>query len=251
MDFMGNIIYNPDTETLEQLNIGNLQLIQPKHGYRFSVDAVLLADFITLKPDDRLIDLGTGSGIIPLLITALTPACKIVGIELQERLARFARKNVTLNALDDRIQIIHGDLKHTSQWFRAGEFDVLCSNPPYRKVGTGRMNPGTEHAIARHEIACQLSDLLTATKYLIKPGGKIFLIYLPERLSELLTGLQRYNLESKRIRFVHPSNETAASFVLVEAHRDASPGVIVLPPLVLYRQENVYSDEAKRILREK
>jgi tRNA1Val (adenine37-N6)-methyltransferase len=244
-------MYNPDTETLEHLNIGNLGFIQPKHGYRFSVDAILLADFITVKPDDRLIDLGTGTGIIPLLITVLTPACKIVGIELQERLARLARENVALNALNDRIHIIHGDLKQISRWFRAGEFDVLCSNPPYRKVGTGRMNPETEQAIARHEIACQFSDLLTAAKYLIKPGGKIFLIYLPERLSELLTELRKYNFESKRIRFVHTSNATSASFVLVEAHRDAAPGVIVLPPLFLYRQENVYSDEAKRILREK
>jgi tRNA1Val (adenine37-N6)-methyltransferase len=244
-------MYNPDTETLEQLNIGNLRFIQPKRGYRFSVDAVLLADFMTVKPDERLIDLGTGSGIIPLLSAVLTPAHEIVGLELQERLVQLAKQNVSINALEHRVHIVHGDLKQVSRLFRAGEFDVLCSNPPYRKVGTGRMNPGTEQAIARHEIACQLSDLLTAAKYLIKPAGKVFLIYLPERLSELLTGLRMHRLEPKKIRCVHTSNQTPASLVLVEAHRDGAPGLTILSPLFLYSQENIYSDEAKRILREK
>lgn len=243
-------MYNPDTETLERLNIGNLQCIQPKQGYRFSVDAILLADFLKVKPDDRLIDLGTGIGIIPLLSTVLTPAREIVGLELQTGLMQIAQRNIELNSLDERIRIIHGDVKQISQLFRAGEFDALCSNPPYRKVGSGRLNPDTEQAIARHEVACQLEDLLRAAKYLIRPGGKVFLIYLSERLSELLGGLSRYRLEPKKIRCIHTAVHTPASFVLVEAHRDAASGVLVLPPLFLYNEENVYSSEAKRILHE-
>ncbi len=243
-------MYNSATETLEQLNIGQLQFIQPQQGYRFSVDAVLLADFLSAKPDERLIDLGSGTGIIPLLSAVLTPAREIIALELQDRLAELAKRNIAINSLDHRIRIIQGDLRQVSQVFRAGEFDVLCSNPPYRKAGTGRRNPGEEQAIARHEILCSLDDVLTACKYLIKPGGKVFLIYLPERLSELLAGLSQYRLEPKRMRCVHSSKNTTASLVLVEAQRDANSGLIVLPPLFLYSQKNMYSSEAKRILHE-
>lgn len=238
------------TETLEQLNIGGLKFFQPKQGYRFSVDAVLLVDFIVVKPEGRLVDLGTGSGIIPLLASVLTPAREIVGLDIQERLVQLARKNVVYNQLEDRIHIVHGDLRQVAQLFRAGEFDAVCSNPPYRKVGTGRINPDDEQAIARHEISCQLRDLLAACKYLVKPGGKAFLVYLPERLSELLGQMGAYKLEPKNIRCVHSSETTTASLVLVEAQRDASPGMNILPPLFLYNQENEYTDEAKRILRE-
>lgn len=244
-------MYNPDTETLETLKIGNLRYIQPKRGYRFSIDAILLADFVNVKPDERIIDLGTGSGILPLLIAALTPVREIVGLELQEPLAQIARRNVRLNALDDRIQILEGDLRQVPRLFRAGTFDVLCSNPPYRKVGTGRINPENEQAIARHEIACSLSDLLAAWKYLVKPGGKVFVIYLPERLSELLAGLTAFRLEPKRLRCIHSARHTPASLALVEAQRDASPGLIVLPPLFLYTNGQEYSEEAKHILHEK
>ena len=149
-----------------------------------------------------------------------------------------------------RIQIVHGDLRQVAQLFRAGEFEVLCSNPPYRKVGTGRINPDDEQAVARHEITCQLSDLLAACKYLVKPGGKVFLIYLAERLGELFAQMSDYRLAPKRLRCVHASAQTVASLVLVEAQRDAAPGLKILPPLFLYNQEREYTDEAKRILRE-
>jgi tRNA1Val (adenine37-N6)-methyltransferase len=244
-------MYSSETETLEQLKIGNLQFVQPKKGYRFSLDAILLANFISAKPAERLIDLGTGSGVIPLLVSVLTPVREIVGVELQERLMCFACRNVALNALEERIRIVQGNLKKISSYFRAGEFDLLCSNPPYRKLGDGRLNPDSEQAIARHEVECELEDLLAAATFLLKPGGKMFLIYLPERLGELLAGLQRYRLEAKRIRCIHSAKQTPASLVLVEAQRDASSGLTVLPPLFLYCRENVYSSEARTILHER
>lgn len=243
-------MYDPHTETLDQLRIGNLRCLQPRKGYRFSVDAMLLADFLRVERDERLIDLGAGSGILPLLCAALTAAREIVGLELQERLAQLAQRNVELNELTARIRIVQGDLKQVSHLFRAGEFDVLCSNPPYRKIGSGRRNPGTEQAIARHEIACALNDLTAAAKYLVKPGGKAFFIYLPERLSELCVALTSHRLEPKTMRCVHSHAAAPASLVLLEARRDAAPGMDVLPPLFLYDQENIYSEEAKRILRE-
>jgi tRNA1Val (adenine37-N6)-methyltransferase len=239
-----------EMSTVEQLNIGNLEFLQPKHGYRFSVDAVLLADFLRIKPTERLIDLGTGSGIIPLLASVLTPAQEIVGIEIQEQLVTLARKNVAMNHLEDRVRILHGDLKHIARHFRSGEFEVLCSNPPYRKIGTGRLNPQDEQAIARHEIHCQIDDLLAACKYLVNPGGKVFLIYLPERLGELISQMHQYHLEPKRLRCVHSYQTTPASLMLIEAHRDAAPGLTIQPPLILYARKNEYTEEAKRILRE-
>ncbi len=243
-------MHDPNTETLEQLRIGHLQYLQPKRGYRFSVDAILLADFLRVSHRERIIDLGAGSGILPLLCAVLTPAYEIVGLELQERLAQLAQRNVQLNHLDARVRIVQGDLRQVSSLFRAGEFDVLCSNPPYRKVGSGRKNPGAEQAIARHEIACRLDDLAAAAKYLVKPGGKAFFIYLPERLSELCVALTASRLEPKAMRCVHARAATPASLVLLEARRDAAPGMDVLPPLFLYEQEHIYSEEAKRILRE-
>jgi tRNA1Val (adenine37-N6)-methyltransferase len=180
----------------------------------------------------------------------LTSAQEIVGIEIQEQLATLARQNVAMNHLEDRIRILHGDLKHVAQHFQSGEFDVICSNPPYRKLGAGRLNPRNEQAIARHEIHCQLGDLLAACKYLVKPGGKVFLIYLPERLGELINQMQQYRIEPKRLRCVHSYQTSPASLMLVEAHRDAAPGLTIQPPLILYARKNEYSDEAKRILRE-
>ena len=236
--------------TLEQLKIGQFTFRQPQAGYRFSVDAILLADFITVKPADRLIDLGTGAGIIPLLLAALTPAREIVGLEIQERLAALAQENVACNHLEMRIRIVSGDLRQAAQLFRAGEFDAACSNPPYRKIGAGRLNPDAEQAAARHELTCQLSDLLAACKYLVKPGGNVFLIYLPERLGELISHMRDVRLEPKKMRCVHANVTAAASLVLVAAQRDAAPGLQILPPLMLYNPAGGYTDEAKRILRE-
>lgn len=235
--------------TREALKLGGLQILQPQQGYRFSVDALLLADFLNVKPTERLLDLGTGSGIIPLLVSALTPACAIVGLEIQPQLAELARQNVMLNHLDDRIQICQGDLRHIHQHVQAGTFDVVCSNPPYRKVGAGRLNPHTEAAAARHELLCQLPDVVAACKYAVKPGGKVFLIYLPERLGELMSHLRQHGLEPKRVRCVHSVQTAPASLILVEAQRDAAVGLKLLPPLFLYQHEREYTDEAKRILR--
>lgn len=237
-------------ETLERLHIGDIQCLQPDRGYRFSVDAILLADFIRVKPHDRCLDLGTGCGIIPLLLAVLTPAREIVGLELQKRLACLAQRNVTLNHLEGRVRIVQGDLRQSAQLFPAGRFDVVVSNPPYRKIGAGRLNPHDEQAVARHELTCQLDDLLAACKYLIKPGGKVFLIYLAERLAELFDGLRASRLEPKRLRCVHSFAHTPASLVLVEARRDAADGLRVLPPLYLYTRDNQYTAEAKQILRE-
>lgn len=238
------------TTIREQLKIGGLHVLQPQDGYRFSLDAVLLADFLTVKPTERLLDLGTGAGIIPLLASVLTPAREIVGLEIQPQMTTLAQENVALNHLEARIQIRQGDLKQIAQIFQPGEFEVVCANPPYRRVGAGRLNPQTEEAIARHEILCDLRDVLAACKYAVKSGGKVFLIYLPERLGELISQMRQARLEPKRLRCIHSVSTASASLVLVEARRDAAAGLQVLPPLILYNQQQEYTDEARRILRE-
>jgi tRNA1Val (adenine37-N6)-methyltransferase len=247
---MENEQLSDEDVTFEELNIGGLHIRQPRQGYRFSLDAILLADFLRVKAGERLLDIGTGSGIIPLLASELTSAREIVGLELQERLFTLARENIRMNHLENRITIVRGDLKSVSQMFQAGEFEVVCSNPPYRKVGSGRINPNSEAAIARHEVACRLDDLVAASKYLVKPGGKVFIIYLAERLGEFVSRLRQHNLEPKRLRFVHSFYTSQASLALVEAQRDASAGLKILPPFVVYNQEKEYTDEAKRVLRE-
>jgi tRNA1Val (adenine37-N6)-methyltransferase len=236
--------------TRETLKIGGLQIRQPRQGYRFSLDAILLADFLQVRAGDRVIDVGAGSGIIPLLVSELTDAAAIVGLEIQDRLVALARENIRLNHLEDRITIIHGDLKQAARLFQAGEFDVVCSNPPYRKMGAGRLNPDPEAAIARHEVACALEDLVVASKFLVKPGGKVCVIYLAERLGELMSQLRHHRLEPKRLRFVHSHHHAEASLTLIEARRDAGAGLKILPPFVVYANEQEYTDEAKRILRE-
>lgn len=236
--------------TQEPLKIGGLQVRQPRAGYRFSLDAVLLADFLTVKPTERLLDLGTGAGIIPLLASVLTPAHAIVGLEIQPQMVELARENAALNQLEHRIQIRQGDLKQIADLFQPGEFEVVCSNPPYRRMGAGRLNPQTEEAIARHEMLCDLHDVLAACKYTVKPGGKVFLIYLAERLGELISQMRQARLEPKRLRCVHSNRAASASLVLVEARRDAAAGLNMLPPLFLYDQQREYTDEARRILHE-
>lgn len=243
------IISSPDGETLERLNIGGFEFAQPQYGYRFSVDALLLADFVRAKARDRLIDLGTGSGILPLLLAELTPAQHIVGLEIQPRLVGLARRNVARNGVQDRITILHADLKEVPRSFQAGTFDVLCANPPYRKIGAGRLNPQSEQAIARHEIACTIFDVAAAAKFLLKPGGKGFFIYLAERLSDLMQTLRNHALEPKSLRCIHSHPTDPASLVLLEARRDGAPGLTILPPLSLYRDTQEYSEEARRILR--
>jgi tRNA1Val (adenine37-N6)-methyltransferase len=246
----GHVPIVDDDLTYEELNIGGLHIRQPRKGYRFSLDAILLADFLRVKTGERVLDIGTGSGIIPLLASELTTAKDIVGLELQDRLFALACDNIRLNHLEQRVTIIQGDLCQVQTLFQAGEFDVVCSNPPYRKEGSGRVNPNDEAAIARHEIACQLPDLVAACKYAVKPGGKVYLVHLAERMGELISCMRQYNLEPKRLRFVHSFHTADASLALVEAQRDALAGLKILPPFVVYTKEKEYTDEAKRVLRE-
>ena len=222
-------------ETFDTLFGGKVKVIQEKNGYRFSIDAFLLAGFVCLRRGDRVIDLGTGVGIIPLILgTRGEDAEQIVGVEIQKQLAELAKRNVLINGLEDLITIYHGDFKGLNDAFAPSSFDVLVTNPPYYRVSSGRINPCSQKAIARHEITCTINDVLQASCYLLKEGGRMFIIFPATRAITLFDNLRSASLEPKRIRWIYSREGEEAKFILVEAHKGGGEGVEVLPPLFVY-----------------
>ncbi len=219
----------PD-ERVEPFLEGRLHVVQPRNGYRFSVDALLLAGFVTVRRADRVVDRGTGCGIIPLMLLQERGAEWVTGLEVQEGLARLAARNARLNRFQGRMSVVRGDLR--SPPFRHGSFHAAVCNPPYRRAESGRINPDRERAVARHEILASLPDILETARLLLRGKGRLAMIYPAERLTELLTRMRGLGLEPKRLQFVHPELTAGAKLVLVEAARDGRPGMAVLPPVL-------------------
>lgn len=236
-----SILLCPD-ETLDELRLGGLKIIQARAGYRFSIDPILLCGFVDLQGVETAVDLGTGSGVIPLILARTSVIDRIVGVELQPGLADRARRSVALNGLGERVEIIEGDLRSLPRSLEVGSFDLVLSNPPFRRGGSGRIAPNGERAAARHELAGGLSDFLKATALLLRFGGRCCLIYLAERLTDLLVELRRAGLEPKRLRMVQSREGEAPRLVLVEARKGGRPGLAVEPPLLVYAGEG-YSAE--------
>lgn len=223
-------------ETLDTFFNGKLQIIQKKKGYRFSVDAILLSQFIKIRKDERVIDLGTGCGILPLLLSQTTEARSFIGVEVQKGLADCAKKNVVLNHLENRISIMKKDFRELREAFSPGSFDVVLSNPPYRKYQTGRVNPSEEKAIARHEMKGTLEDLISVASYLLLPKGRCYLIFPVLRTIDLLVTLRREKLEPKRLQFVHPFIGEEAKFILIESIKDSGVELKLMSPLILHEK---------------
>ena len=220
-------------ETLDTFFDGRLQILQKKKGYRFSIDAVLLSQFCRIRKKEKVIDLGTGCGILPLLLSQTTKAHSFVGIEIQKGLAELAKKNVLLNHLDDRVSILQKDFRTLKKVFPPGSFDVVLSNPPYRRYETGRVNPALEKAIARHEIEGTLEDLISVASYLLPPKGRCYLIFPALRTVDLLAALRSQRLEPKRLQFVYPHPHEDAKFILTESIREGGVELRVMDPLIL------------------
>ena len=220
-------------ETLDTFFNGSLQILQKKKGYRFSVDAVLLSQFCRIRKSEKVIDLGTGCGVLPLLLSHTTKAHSFVGVEIQKELAELGKKNVILNHLEDRVLILQRDFRELKDAFPPESFDVVLSNPPYRKYRTGRVNPAMEKAIARHEIKGTLEDLLSIASYLLPPKGRCYLIFPALRTVDLLVVLRSQRLEPKRLQFVHPRLEEDAKFILSESIKDSGVELRVMDPLIL------------------
>lgn len=238
-----------DEVAVDEILKGKLRIYQKKKGYRFSIDTLLLVSFISLKSKEKAIDLGTGSGIIPIILASSFPQTHWTGLEIQSDLAKMARQSVELNNLQDRVEIIHGDAGEIQNICPARAFDVVVFNPPYRKIKSGRKNPNPEKAIARHEIKGSLELFLRAAAFLLKPGGKIFAIYPACRLVELASLFRKNFLEPKKMKFVFSQSECDAKFVLVEGRAGAGEELKVEAPLIIYDENNNYTGQVKEIFK--
>ena len=236
-----------DGETIDEFFQGRLKILQKEKGYRFSVDSLLLADFATLQRGDRVVDLGTGSGIIALTLALRFPETVITEVEVQEDLADMAARSVMLNNMSDRIRVCAGDVKKIRELFSAQSFDVAIFNPPYRRLDSGRINPDGEKAIARHEIKATLEDFLASARYLLKESGRVYAIYPAKRIVQIIAAMRGNGVEPKRLRVVHSNKRSGGVFILVEGIKGAGEEAGILPPLFIYRDDGRYSDEVQGI----
>lgn len=221
-------------ERLDDLQIGGLELIQDPKKFCFGVDAVFLSDFVRIRPGENVLDLGTGNGIIPVLLSAKTEARHITGLEIQADTAEMARRSVAHNHLEDRIDIVTGDIKEAAELFKPAFFDVITTNPPYMLADHGMRNPDDAKAIARHEVLCSLDDILRESMRLMQDKSRFYMIHRPFRLTEIMIKMHQYKIEPKRIRFVHPYIDKEPAMVLIEGVRGAKPRVTVEPPFIIY-----------------
>jgi len=236
-------------ETFDTLFEGRLKIRQKKEGYRFSIDALLLSHFAEPRPKDRVIDLGTGCGVIPLILIFKRKAETVIGVEVQPSLADLARQNVSLNRFSSKIEIWEKNFKELVKQSDRGTFDLVLSNPPYRKVGSGRINPLEEKALARHEILATLEDLLRTGHHLLKNKGRLCLIYPATRTADVFQLLRHFHLEPKRVQFVHSHPQDEASLLMVDALKEGKTQIKVLPPFVLYKPGGQYSPQAEDLFR--
>lgn len=234
-------------ERLDDLQISKRVILQDPGRFCFGMDSVLLANFAVVKPGERVIDLGTGSGIIPILLEAKTPGEHFTGLEIQSASADMARRSVAINEKTDMIDIVDGDIKEASGIFGKASFDVVVSNPPYMIADHGIANPSDEKAIARHEILCNLEDIIRETKYLLSPKGRCYFVHRPFRLVEILAGMHEKGIEPKRMRMVYPYVDKEPSMVLIEGIKGGKPRLKVEPPLIVYGSEGKYTKEVDEI----
>lgn len=232
-----------ENERIDDLQRNGYQIIQNLDGFCFGMDAVLLSGFARVKPGEKAVDLGTGTGIIPILLEAKYEGLHYTGLEIQKEMADMARRSVALNQLEDKVNIVTGDIKEASRLFGAASFDVVTSNPPYMNDSHGLKNPDLPKAIARHEVLCTLDDVAREAARLLRPGGRFYMVHRPHRLIEIIMALKNYRLEPKRMKMVHPFADKEANMVLIEAVRGGRSMMKMEAPIIVYKEPGVYTDE--------
>lgn len=237
------IIELKENERLDDLQRNGYRIIQNPDKFCFGMDAVLLSGFARAKSGDCTLDLGTGTGIIPILMEARTQAFHLTGLEIQIDSADMARRSVKLNGLEKKIDIITGDIREADTIFSSASFDVITCNPPYMIENHGLKNPDSPKAIARHEILCSLEDVVRCSAVLLKPGGHFYLVHRPFRLTEIMVCMVSHGLEPKRMRLVHPYIDREPNMVLLEAVRGGRPRITVEKPMIIFREQGVYTQE--------
>lgn len=237
--------YLLEGERLDDLQLSGYYIIQHPKRFCFGIDAVMLSDFAKVKPGERVLDLGTGTGVIPILLSAKTKGLHFTGLEIQSESADMAQRSVRYNDLEDKIDIVTGDIKEAAELFGTASFDVITTNPPYMLKEHGLKNHGDARTIARHEILCTLDDILRESAKLLRESkGRFYMIHKPFRLAEILTKMCQYKIEPKRIRFVHPYVDKEPTMVLIEGLKGGKSRVTVEPPIIMYERA-VSSDTEK------
>ena len=232
-----------ENERLDELHRNGYYIIQDPGRFCFGMDAVLLSGFARAREGDRVIDLGTGTGIIPILMEAKTQASDFTALEIQEESADMARRSVQYNHLEDKIKVITGDIRDASKIFGASSFDVVTTNPPYMIGQHGISSASDAKAIARHEVLCSLDDILRESARLLRPGGRFYMVHRPFRLAEIFVGMVAYKIEPKRMKLVYPYVDKEPNMVLIEGLRGGKSRLTVEKPLIVYKEQGVYTDE--------
>ncbi len=230
-------------ESLCDLQRNGYQIIQDKDSFCFGMDAVLLSGFAEVKPGESIVDFGSGTGILPILLEAKTEGEKFVGLEIQSDSVDMAKRSVQYNDLEHKIEIVEGDIKNASEIFGKDSFDVVVTNPPYMSENNGLENPEEPKAIARHEIKCTLEDVIKEAAAVLKPQGRFYMVHRPRRLADAMELMREYKIEPKRIRMVYPYADKAANLVLIEGARGGKPMLNIEEPLIVYSEPNVYTQE--------
>ena len=236
-------------ERVDDLHRNGYKLIQNPTQFCFGIDAVILSGFTRIKKGETVLDLGTGTGVIPILLEAKTEGKHFTGLEIQPQMVEMARRSVLLNGLEEKVEIVEGDIKNFADIFahQTSSFSVITSNPPYTNQGGGLVNPTDSIAIARHELLCTLEDIVCATAKLLAVNGRFYMVHRPQRLVDIIALLRNYKVEPKRMRFVHSYAHKEPTLVLVEAIKGGKPLLKTEPPLVIYTNEGLYTEEIKNI----
>jgi tRNA1Val (adenine37-N6)-methyltransferase len=226
---------------------GALTVWQERSGYRFSIDPVLLAGHTPVKPGDRVVDLGTGCGIIPLMLGYWHPGTVLLGVEIQEALVRLARRNAAVNIMENRIRVLHCDLKTLNPEMVQSPVDVVVCNPPYRRINSGKLNPNAQKAVARHELKVTLSDIVAAAARIMKVSGRFVVIYPATRTTDLIVNMRKGGIEPKWIRTVHSHKNGPAKMVIARGVKGGGPEMEIAPPLCIYEEDGSYTGEVQRM----
>lgn len=230
--------YLKEGERLDDLQLSGYEIIQDPERFCFGVDAVLLTDFVKVKPGERVLDLGTGTGVIPILLEAKTQGRYFAGLEIQEESADMARRSVAYNHISEKVHIVTGDIKEAAEIFKTASFDVITTNPPYMLNNHGLKNAGDARTIARHEVLCTLEDILReSAKILPESKGRFYMVHRPFRLIEILNKMCQYKIEPKRLQFVHPYVDKEPTMVLIEGMKGGKPRVRIEPPIIMYERQ--------------
>lgn len=236
-------------ERIDDLQLNGMKLIQNPDWFCFGFDAVLLADYASknIKKGSKVLDLCSGNGIIPILLSQKSLADKIIGLEIQKPVAEMASRSIKLNNIEEKASIICGDLKNSVELFGKSSFQYITCNPPYKEAGGGLTNQRDSTTLARHEILCSLEDIIRVSSNILEPMGKLCMIHRPERLVDIIYLMKENHLEPKRLRFVHPYPDKTATMILIEGVRQGKPKLFLDPPLYIYKQPGIYSDEINKI----